>query len=80
MTHAERIAYLKALPGETISPATLAEIIGGRAYVFNLAAREGRLKLPHVWRGRNLRIFKAPLLTILQGGLGNETVARDYRG
>lgn len=74
MTHAERIAFLQALPEETISPATLAQIIGGRAYEYNLAAREGKLKLPHVWRGRNLRIFKAPLLTILQGGLENAAI------
>lgn len=76
MTHAERIAFLQAQPEETISPATLAKIIGGRAYMYNLAAKEGRMKLPHMWRGRNLRIFKAPLLTILQGGM--ENAALDY--
>lgn len=74
MTHAERIAYLAALPDETISPTTLAQIIGGRAYAYNLAAKEARLELPHVWRGRNLRIFKAPLLTILQGGTKNAAI------
>lgn len=71
MTHVERIAYLNDQPGETISPTELSKIIGGRAYTYNLAAREGRLQLPHVWRGRNLRIFKAPVLRILQGGMEN---------
>lgn len=76
MSHEERLEYLRSLTGETISPAQLARIIGGRPYVYNLMAREGKLTLPHVWRGRNLRIFKAPLLTLLQGGvICSETAA-----
>lgn len=68
MTHEERLEYLRALPGETISPAQLARVIGGQPYLYNLMAREGKLPLPHIWRGRNLRIFRAPLLALLQGG------------
>lgn len=68
MTHDEKISLLQAQPGETISPTTLARIIGGNPYVYNLEAKQGRLTLPHVWRGRNLRIFKEPLMKILQGG------------
>lgn len=66
---ADRIAYLMAQPGETVSPTVVARVLGGNAYGYNLDARNGRLTLPHIWRGRNLRIFKAPLLRILQGGM-----------
>lgn len=69
MTHDERIAFLNALPGETISPKQLATVLGGDPYAYNLQARAGTLTLPHVWRGRNLRIFRAPVLRILQGGM-----------
>ena len=69
MTHAERIAYLESQPGETISPAVAAKVLGGSAYAYNITAREGKLHIPHIWRGRNLRILKQPLLTILQGGI-----------
>ena len=68
MSHDERMELLKAQPGETISPAILARILGGDPYVYNLTARDGKLKLPHMWRGRNLRIFKAPLLRLLEQG------------
>lgn len=68
MTHDERIAYLKGLPKETISPTELSRVIGGNPYVYNLAAREGLLTLPYIWRGRNLRIFKEPLLRLLENG------------
>jgi len=36
----------------------MAEIAGGDPYSYNLAAKEGRLDIPHFWRGRNLRIWK----------------------
>lgn len=68
MTHEERIAYLMALPGETISPTELAVVLGGDPYAYNLQAKAGKLTLPHLWRGRNLRIFRAPVLKVLQGG------------
>lgn len=68
MTHDECIAYLKGLPKETISPTELSRVIGGNPYVYNLAAREGLLTLPYIWRGRNLRIFKEPLLRLLENG------------
>lgn len=68
MTHDERITYLKGLPKETISPTELSRVIGGNPYVYNLAAREGLLTLPYIWRGRNLRIFKEPLLRLLENG------------
>ena len=68
MTHEERLELLRQQPGETISPATLARIAGGNAYYYNLSAKDGSLKLPHIWRGRNLRIFKAPVMKLLEGG------------
>ena len=68
MTHEEKIHLLQSHPGETISPTILAKVLGGDPYVYNLEARAGRLTLPHVWRGRNLRIFKAPLLRLLEPG------------
>lgn len=68
MSHEERMELLKAQPGETISPAILARILGGNPYAYNLAAKEGKLLLPHVWRGRNLRIIKAPLVRLLEQG------------
>ena len=68
MSHNERIELLKSQPGETISPSVLAQVIGGKPYLYNVAARQGLLTLPHVWRGRNLRIFKAPLLRVLEQG------------
>lgn len=67
MTHDERISLLQAQPGETISPTMLAKIIGGNPYAYNLQARKGTLNLPHVWRGRNLRIFKEPVLRLIGG-------------
>lgn len=68
MSHEERIAMLEAQPGETISPTVAARILGGSPYAYNLTAKEGRLKLPHIWRGRNLRILKTPLLKMIRDG------------
>ena len=69
MTHEERIQYLKSLPNETISPTEAAKILGGSPYWYNLAAKNGTLTLPYMWRGRNLRLFKAPILRILEGSV-----------
>lgn len=63
----EALAYLRALPGETISPQELAKVAGGNAYSYNLAAKEGKLDLPHLWRGRNLRIWKGPVIRLIGG-------------
>lgn len=68
MTHDERIAYLNGIPEETISPKQLAAVIGGNPYGFNLSAKAGKLKIPHEWRGRNLRIYKEPLLRLIEHG------------
>ena len=67
MTHDERIQYLRQC-GETISPTQLAKIIGGQPYYYNLSAKDGTLRLPHIWRGRNLRIFTTPVIDMLEGG------------
>ena len=58
MTTEEKIRWLESLPSEMISPKVMAEIAGGDPYSYNLAAKEGRLDIPHFWRGRNLRIWK----------------------
>lgn len=65
----ERIAFLMSLPEETLSPRELSRVLGGDPYSYNLQAKAGTLTLPYVWRGRNLRIFRAPVLKLLQGGL-----------
>ena len=67
MTRAERIDLLKAIPGETISPAQLAKVAGGAPYSYNVAAKRGELNLPHFWRGRNLRIWKDPVMKLIGG-------------
>ena len=67
MTREEKLVWLRSLPGETISPSDLALVAGGNAYSYNIAAKEGRLELPHLWRGRNLRIWKEPVIRLIGG-------------
>lgn len=67
MTREEKIEMLRSLPGETISPAQLAMVAGGDPYSYNLAAKAGELSLPHLWRGRNLRIWKEPVIKLIGG-------------
>lgn len=67
MTKEEKIAWLRGLPGETISPSQLAKIDGGAPYSYNIAAKAGKLGLPVMWRGRNLRIWKEPLIELIGG-------------
>lgn len=73
MTHAEKIAFLTQIEEETISPSELSMVIGGRPYLYNLQARDGSLTLPYLWRGRNLRIFKQPVLDLLTGNAKQRT-------
>ena len=65
MTREEKIKWLKGLPSETISPQVLAVVAGGDPYSYNIAAREGKLDIPHFWRGRNLRIWKQPVIKLI---------------
>jgi len=67
MTSEEKIAFLKGLPSETISPQVLAMVAGGDPYSYNIAAKEGKMDLPHFWRGRNLRIWKGPVIRLIGG-------------
>jgi len=67
MTTEEKIAFLKGLENETISPTQLALVAGGDPYSYNLAAKAGELPLPHLWRGRNLRIWKQPVMDLIGG-------------
>lgn len=67
MTREEKLELLRSSPGETISPAVLAKVAGGDPYSYNLAARAGQLSLPHLWRGRNLRIWKEPVIRLIGG-------------
>ena len=67
MTHNEKVEYLVNLERETLSPTELARLLGGRPYIYNVMAKDGTLKLPHIWRGRNLRVFKQPVLDLLSG-------------
>ena len=66
MTHEERIAYLKSCD-ETITPAQLSMVLGGNPYTYNLMAKRGELTLPHMFRGRHLRIFTAGVIKALEG-------------
>ena len=65
MNSNDALAYLRSLPGETISPKELAMVAGGSPYSYNVAAKEGKLDLPHLWRGRNLRIWKGPVIRLI---------------
>ena len=67
MTREEKLSWLRSLPGETISPRQLAMVADGNAYSYNVAAKEGKLNLPHLWRGRNLRIWKEPVIRLIGG-------------
>ena len=67
MTREEKIAFLQGLPSETISPKVLAVVAGGDPYSYNIMAREGKLDIPHFWRGRNLRIWKQPVIKLIGG-------------
>ena len=67
MSKDEKIAWLRSIQDETISPAQLAKVAGGTPYSYNVAAIEGKLNLPHLWRGRNLRIWKEPVIRLIGG-------------
>ncbi|HCI84789.1 MAG TPA: hypothetical protein DHV79_09500 [Lachnospiraceae bacterium] len=66
MTKEEKIEWLESLPSETISPAILAKVAGGDPYSYNMMAKEGKLDLPHFWRGRNLRIWKRFVIKMIE--------------
>lgn len=67
MTTEEKIQWLRSLETETISPSVLAVVAGGDPYSYNIAAKEGKLDIPHFWRGRNLRIWKGPVISLISG-------------
>lgn len=68
VTREEKLDWLRSLDRETISPKELAMIEGtGHPFDYNCAAKAGRLELPHVWHGRNLRIWKEPVIRLLGG-------------
>lgn len=67
MTHEEKLDWLRSLPGETISPRQFAKIVGGDPYLYNLTAKQGNWDVPHFWRGRNLRIWKDPVIKMIGG-------------
>lgn len=78
MTANEKVRWLQSLPGETISPKELAAVAGGSPYSYNMAAKNGNLDLPHLWRGRNLRIWKGPVIRLI-GGQDVQEVSDDQR-
>ena len=70
MTKEEKIAWLRSLPRETISPCQLAVVTGGDPYYYNVAAKAGKLSqetMPHYWAGRNLRFWKEPIINLIGG-------------
>jgi len=77
MTHEEKLEWLRSIPSETISPFQLAVVADGDSYSYNIAAKEGKLNLPHMWRGRNLRIWKQPVIDLLEGGVKSAGIHAD---
>ena len=67
MTREEKLDFLMNLPSETISPSVMALVAGGDPYNYNLMAKAGKLDIPHFWRGRNLRIWKQPVIKLIGG-------------
>ena len=67
MTTEEKVAFLRQLPSETISPSVMAMVAGGDPYSYNLMAKQGQLDIPHFLRGRNLRIWKQPVIKLIGG-------------
>lgn len=60
------LAEVAASPEPWVTPTVAAKLLGKKSgYGFNLAAKEGRLGIPHMWSGRNLLISKAYLLDFL---------------
>jgi hypothetical protein len=62
----EQVEFLRRC-GPTCSPSQLAQVLGGRPYYYNVAAKNGTLEFDHMWRGRNLRIFTEPVIKKLLG-------------
>ena len=77
LNHTEKIAFLNNITTETISPSELAIVLGGKPYMYNVSARNGNLTLPYIWRGRNLRIFKQPVIDLLTGNSGQKEKQHD---
>lgn len=69
LTHEQRIKYLESLDCETITPKAAAAVLGGSPYTLNVMAKNGKLPLRHMWRGRNLRIFRVSLIRLLKGDI-----------
>jgi hypothetical protein len=69
MTHDEKIAFLRGRDEETVAPWVVSKVLGGDPYWYVVAAKAGMLELPHMWRGRNLRIYKQPLIRLIEKGL-----------
>lgn len=51
----------------TLSPKQAAEVLNCHPYSLNVAAQQGRLTIPHLFAGRNLRISTAGLYTFVTG-------------
>jgi len=77
MSREEKLEWLRQIPSETISPFQLAVVADGDSYSYNLAAKNGKLNLPHMWRGRNLRIWKQPVIDLIEGGAIYAGIPRD---
>lgn len=67
MTDTEAVKWLENHKSPTITPQQLSDLIGGDPYTYNVMAKKGELRLPHILRGNRLLIFKAPILKILKG-------------
>lgn len=67
MNTAEALALLRDYPRLTIPPRVMAQVFETDPYYYNVAAKAGSLRWPHEWRGRNLRIYKQPVIDFLNG-------------
>lgn len=60
--HPFTLEELKAWPQTFVSPMQASKLLGCDPYSLNISAREGKLHIPHVFCGRNLKISRAGLL------------------
>lgn len=67
MNTPEALELLRSYPRITIPPRIMAAVFGTDQYTYNVAAKAGELRWPHEWHGRNLCIYKQPVIDFLEG-------------
>ncbi len=67
---------LKAWPEAYVTPAQASKLLGCDRYTLNVAAKAGRLSIPHVMVGNRLKLSKAALLEFCGVGMEEKPCAR----